>query len=1105
MPPSPCPWARWRTLANFSTHRSLHTATATATTNYYAGIRICHYWLVSTTHRHVWLVRAYVTGPVEMRDEEEESQHYNSGSIATFVGMPNLDEYTIGWLCAVGKESVAAQVFLDEEHEKPDSLPAKDDNSYTLGRVGKHNVVIAALPRGEYGLVNAANAAKDMIRSFPNLRAGLMVGIGGGAPARHDIRLGDVVVSSAGSGNGGVYQFDFGKTIQNEAFVSTGFLNKPPTFIMTAVSTLETTYSIKGHQLKEAVASVLDRNPRLRKVYQRPSASTDRLYKANILHSPRGNCVLYCGGDASSLILREARSADEDDPAIHYGLIASSNQVMRNAPIRDKLSMDKDVLCFEMEAAGLMNQFPFLIVRGICDYSDTHKNDLWQGYAAMIAAAYTKDLLHNITPNRVEIERPLVGILSDVSARLSSIDEAVAHTKRYLIGGEDTQILDWLTSADYGTQQTDYLRRRQPGTGQWLLDSDQYQTWREGPKKTLFCPGIPGAGKTILTSIVVDDLENYFCSESTTAVAYVYCNYKRRGEQTVESLLCSLLKQLAHCQPSLPHSVTKLYKRHKRKGTQPSFDEISEALESVALQNSRVFIIVDALDECQASDGCRAKFLAAIFNLQKKTGVNIFATSRMVSEVTKQFEASPSIEIRATEGDIRRYLEGHLSQLSNCVRNRPDLQNEIIRGITKAVDGMFLLAQLHFASLEGKDTPKAIQTALRELKTGSDAYDAAYETSMARIQGQIRERVERAKQVLSWITCARRPLTKLELQHALAVEAHKPALDEDNIPQIEDIVSVCAGLVTVDDDSNIIRLVHYTTHEYFRRTQSCWFPDAQSSILTTCIAYLSFHEFANGYAKTDREFEERLESHLFYDYAARNWGYHSYGVSDSQDIVSFFRKPAQVEASSQVLMTGPRDGMRGYSQWAPKQVTGLHLAVLFGLSEVVATLPKDLEVDAEDSHGRTPLSWAAENGHEAIVKLLLDKEGVDPDSKDEDGQTPLAWARLLWAVERGHEAVVKLLLKTEGVDPDSEASDGMTPLSLAEVNGHAAIVKLLLETEGVADLKYTYLLHVKKLDLKMKTGGCCFRGSYGCKEAIEISKRVVAVWKKRSGSTTTLD
>src|SRR5881628_1689327 len=97
---------------------------------------------------------------------------------------------------------LAARVFLDEEHETSDSLPAKDDNSYALGCVRKHNVVIAALLRGEYGLVNTANAAKDIIRSFLNLRDGLIDGISSGTSARHDIRLGDVVISSASSGHG---------------------------------------------------------------------------------------------------------------------------------------------------------------------------------------------------------------------------------------------------------------------------------------------------------------------------------------------------------------------------------------------------------------------------------------------------------------------------------------------------------------------------------------------------------------------------------------------------------------------------------------------------------------------------------------------------------------------------------------------------------------------------------------------------------------------------------------------------------------------------------------------------------------------------------------
>ncbi|KAI0196461.1 hypothetical protein F4808DRAFT_305556 [Astrocystis sublimbata] len=1002
--------------------------------------------------------------------------------------MPSFHDYTIGWLCAVGRESVAARVFLDEEHEKPDSLPAKDDNTYTLGRVGKHNVVIAALPRGEYGLVNAANAAKDMIRSFPNLRAGFMVGIGGGAPAKHDIRLGDIVVSSAGSGIGGVYQFDFGKTIQNKEFVATGFLNKPPAFIMTAVSALEATYAIEGHQLKEAVASILDKYPRLRKDYRRPSISTDRLYKADVLHSPHEDCMLYCGDDTSSLIAREVRSEYEDDPAIYYGLVASSNQVIRDALIRDKLSIEKDVLCFEMEAAGLMNQFPFLIVRGICDYSDTHKNKLWQGYAAMTAAAYTKDLLRNIVPSRVEAERTLVGILSDVSINIESINEGITHTKRYLERKEDTEVLDWLTSTNHGAQQTDNLRRRQPGTGQWLLDSEKYQTWLREPQTTLFCPGIPGAGKTILTSIVVDDLENRFRSETTASavVAYVYCNYKVQNEQTPEGLLSSLLKQLAQTEPSLPRSCQELYGQHKSKRTRPTLDEILKTLESITAQKSRIFIIVDALDECPTLDGCRTKFLSALLTLQENSGINIFATSRPIPRIINHFRENLStLEIRATKDDIGRYLQGHLSELPKFIANRPDLQDEITTSITEAVDGMFLLAQLHFASLLGKDTPKAIRTALQKLATGSNTYESAYGNAMERIQEQIPEQAKRAKQVLLWITCASRPLTKLELQNALAVEPDEPEFDEDNLPQIEDVLSVCAGLVTVDTDSSIVRLVHYTTQEYFDRTQSKWFPEAHHSITLACFTYLSYPDFESGHSPTDRGFEQRLWLYPFYDYAARNWAHHSRIASACQDTISFLRKPGQVEAASQVLIITYEDPIyrfEGWSQRIPKQMTGLHLAAYFGLEEVVASLLEDWEPDLRDEHGQTPLSWAAERGHEAVVRLLLANGRVDPDSKDTKyGQTPLSWAaesgyeavvRLLlangrvdpdskdtkygqtplsWAAESGHEAIVRLLLANERVDPDSKDTHGRTPLSWAARRGNEAVVRLLLKAGADTD------------------------------------------------------
>jgi nucleoside phosphorylase len=325
------------------------------------------------------------------------------------------EDYTVGWICAITTEYVAAQAFLDEEYEETEYVSPNDNNDYTLGRVGKHNVVIAVLPDGEYGTSSAASVARDLLHSFPNIRIGLMVGIGGGVPSgKHDIRLGDIVVSTPHDGNGGVLQYDFGKTIQGQSFRATRFLNQPPMVLRTAVNGLKAQYERKGHRLEKAINNVLQKNPRLQKKYKRPDLSTDLLYRSEVVH-PRNDgssCAVFCGDDISKLILRPGRTEDEDNPTIHYGLIASANQLMKDASVRDRLAVEMNVLCFEMEAAALMNQFPCLVIRGICDYSDSHKNKEWQGYAAMAAAAYTKDLLCRITPNRVQDEKRICDILS---------------------------------------------------------------------------------------------------------------------------------------------------------------------------------------------------------------------------------------------------------------------------------------------------------------------------------------------------------------------------------------------------------------------------------------------------------------------------------------------------------------------------------------------------------------------------------------------------------------------------------------------------------------------------------------------------------------------
>lgn len=328
--------------------------------------------------------------------------------------MSNPHDYIVGWICALHIEYVAAKTFLDEKHEPPEFVSTNDNNLYTLGKIGKHNTVIAVLPHGEYGIAPAASVARDMLHSFPNIRIGLMVGTGGGAPSpKHDIRLGDIVVSTSDNvKHGGVFNFDHGKVIQGQPFKESGFLNRPPMVLRTAMQGLRSEYEAEGHQLERDINEILDHKGRLRKKYGRPQAITDRLYQPWVLHQPHDdpNCD-HCSNDPSSLIVRAERTSDEDNPAIHYGLIASSNKLMKDATIRDELAK-KGVLCFETEAAGVMNHFPCLVIRGICNYADTHKNDQWQGYAAMTAAAYAKDLLCQIHPNRAEAEAKISDVLS---------------------------------------------------------------------------------------------------------------------------------------------------------------------------------------------------------------------------------------------------------------------------------------------------------------------------------------------------------------------------------------------------------------------------------------------------------------------------------------------------------------------------------------------------------------------------------------------------------------------------------------------------------------------------------------------------------------------
>ncbi|KAI9773772.1 MAG: hypothetical protein M1839_002005 [Geoglossum umbratile] len=966
------------------------------------------------------------------------------------------NEYTVGWVCALPKEQTAATAMLDRRHADLPKL-SKDTNTYTLGSISKHNIVIACLPKGKIGTSSAATVATQMVRTFQSIRVCLMVGIGGGIPPK--VRLGDVVVSTPVGQFPGVVQWDFGKAKQGSNFERTGWLNNPPISLLAALTKLETEHELTGSRIPEYLDVLKEKWPRLAPKYLRSDSLEDILFKADYSHistdyevtmvtddgEDEEESCRFC--DRTKIVKRRAR-----DMRVHYGLIASGNQVIKDATFRDTLNKDLGghVLCVEMEAAGLMDNFPCIVIRGICDYGDSHKNKDWQEHAAAVAAAFAKELLEHVQPSDVDEERPVKDILDQVLNTMSGIEANVETVKSKLDRNEDLEILNWLTPIDYGPQQSDYIRRRQPETGQWLLASTEFRTWLDNSKQTLFCPGIPGAGKTIMTSIVVDYLSTKFENDTSIGIAFLYCNFQRQQEQKLEDLLTSLLKQLVQQRPSIPKNVKSLYERHKEKRTRPSIDEILKGLDFVVRSYSKVFIIIDALDEYQASVDDRCRFLHSIFNLQAHAHVNIFTTSRFILEIEQQFEKCKRIEIRAQHGDILRYLNRRIPQLLRSkISEYHDLQDLIRKEVVKAVDGMFLLAQLHIDSLMSKPTIGDIKLALQNLPKGMEGLDITYEQAMKRIDGQEEGFRELAKHVLSWLIHAKRQLTATELQHALAVRIGMKELDKDFVPEVGVLLSICAGLVTVDKESNIIRLVHYTTREYFKRTWTSWFPNAQIGITNVCITYLSFDVFETGFCQSDREFEARLQTNVLYDYAARNWGHHACTASIEEGsieedlILNLLESRAKVSATSQAMMASA--SYSGYSQGAPRQVTGVHVAAYFGLVEsIIGLLEKEYNPDLQDSDGRTPLSWAADNGHEAVVKLLLATEKVDPDSKDSTGQTSLSWA-----AESGHEAVVKLLLATEKVDPDSKDSYGRTPLLWAAGRGHEAVVKLLLATEKV--------------------------------------------------------
>ncbi|KZL84696.1 ankyrin repeat protein [Colletotrichum incanum] len=1001
--------------------------------------------------------------------------------------------------------------MLDDTHPDLPKAP-NDHNAYTLGSVGEHNIVIACLPKGQYGTASAATVATRMIMTFPAIKFGLMIGIGGGIPVK--VRLGDVVVGTPTGQFPGVVQWDLGKATDGGGFQRTGALNNPPAVLVSALQKLESRHELHGSKVNEYLEEMVRRYPRLKSKYARSAALEDVLFKSEYAHVDRtptgslgtafedveedeeeeedereGGC-LHC--DRTKTRKRKPRTHMK----VHYGLIASGNQVIKDAVRRDKLNKDLggNVLCVEMEAAGLVNNFPCLVIRGICDYADSHKNKAWQEHAAAVAAAFARELLGYVQPRDVDEECSVLEQIPELQRKVqeihsatSAIGDDVRHLGTLAQSAADQEILDWLTPIDYGSQQSDTLRRRQKGTCEWFLASEEYRLWLETPGQTLFCPGMPRAGKTVLTSAVVDNLTTRYSADLSIGVAYVYFNFRQQSTQQLEDMLSSLLKQLAWAQCILPKSIRDLHTNHNRSRTRPSETEISQALSEVSKSFSRVFFVVDAVDECQA-DGCRPKFLSTLFNLIRSHSVraNVFATSRFMSDIERKFEGSIRREIKAVDQDVCRYIQQYLPEIFTRITPLPGLEVEITNGIVSAVSGMFLLAQLYLASLKDTTSVAEVRTVLKGFKIQQSvrngvenamerAYDQAYDEAMIRLNGQT---------------------PKLR---DLGRRMEDPYFDCDNIREVNVILSVCAGLVTVDQDSNIIRLVHYTAQEFFQRKNAQGNLDDHCHMTETCIEYLRFALDRCSLPASPSQFasSELAQTYPLTSYAHYNWGYHaSKATTLSQRVIDFllnYEKPTELHKSLRfgniTTPTTPLEwaayhGILKAIDWFHKGELITNVGVSFSISKALHWAIRQGQVESvecllglgttltQNETKETPLHLAAYRGNIAVIAMLL-AHGADINATNSSGWSPLDIASkqgdldvIKFLLEKGASvsvdttynsspAVMAMLIEY-GVDIDAVNSSGKRPLEIALERGDLGRVKTLLQKGASIDAADTY-------------------------------------------------
>ncbi|KAJ5175119.1 uncharacterized protein N7482_000996 [Penicillium canariense] len=668
------------------------------------------------------------------------------------------------------------------------------------------------------------------------------------------------------------------------------------------------------------------------------------------------------------------------------------------------------------------------------------------------------------------------------------------------------EMIEWLSPLNFIAKQSLLFKEQHKGTCKWFLGCEDFRNWKENENAMLFCPGIPGAGKTLLSSIVVNELDKLRLSEKggvkDAAILILYCKWDDSQSQSIDGLVASLAKQVAQRYGVLWEGISELFSKHSKAETCPSRDEYISALSSELMHFPKTFIVVDGLDELR-DERSRLVLLEILTSLRAK--VNIMVTSRPVDNITrhfanierhiycdvcekanlcyqfhcsdcdedvpdgfdlceechdkdercgnrghvlvKQFNSS-RIDIAAMEQDLLAYVKWRIGSsdfLQRCVETKTGLMAEIVKRVVEENDGMFLLAKFNMDTLASKMRPGEVVEALRVLPS---ELDGTYNDAMLRIKDLPSSHREVAMDFLRWVVFAERPLECREIEHAIAISEGNRDIDDDNIIRVQILASMCAGLVKFDE-SDCVRLVHYSAKNFFSQsaTQDRWFPDGALKLTSNCFTYLMFDPFQQGACSGPSEaadFDARIQAYPFLRYAAQYWGKHLLQTpgDDLSGLARTLLTDSQRFAAISQALWYVDD--ESSASWAGKDgSTPLHLATHFGLNQLAAELlASGIDPGTKDMNGITPLALAAVRGVSDVAASLI-AAGADVNSVDHVGSTPLYSASMC-----DHPTIVKLLLDRDEIEVNLRVTE-YTPLMIAAYQGHFEVVKLLLRKPGL--------------------------------------------------------